>query len=43
MKEIKKERECIKCEFFFTCEGSEVHPCLIFKERHEEKKDRKTP
>ena len=38
MGELKKDKECIYCEYFFDCAGKpkEVKLCLNFKERNDE-------
>ena len=36
-----KDRECIKCERFFDCEGKpSSKPCLHYKERKDNGKDK---
>ena len=39
MDELKKDKECIRCEHFFDCAGKpkEVNLCVNFKERKEDK------
>lgn len=37
-KTLKKDKECIRCERFFDCDGKPVgtHECIRFKERKSE-------
>lgn len=42
-KEIKlqRSRECIKCEKYFNCPGTEKLPCIFFKDRVEDEKEKR--